>query len=232
MCKAWRAFRTQLELWRDIGGLAEGDNRYHSRAWVHGRGMMRLMSWLPTNAAHTLSIAMHNKHDDKAIDAASICAAMKNLRGWKGGLTAKQKDGAGADPSALRSLTLHSTRVGGTVLKTAAALFGSELTHLDVGDYACRKVNMEDVLKSLVKMPKLERLKVYELGSRASIQRIAATLRKARDGVPLLTHLESDCGNMMAFLKSCKSLHISSTAVRGQSLRRKVSNSIEVGAGR
>ena len=80
MCKAWRAFRTQLELWRDIGGLSEGDNRYRSRAWVHGRGMIRLMSWLPTNAAHTLSIAMHNKHDDKAIDAASICAAMKNLR--------------------------------------------------------------------------------------------------------------------------------------------------------
>ena len=77
VCKAWRAFRTQLELWRDIGGLSEGDNRYRSRAWVHGRGMIRLMSWLPTNAAHTLSIAMHNKHDDKAIDAASICAAMK-----------------------------------------------------------------------------------------------------------------------------------------------------------
>ena len=89
VCKAWRAFRTQLELWRDIGGLAEGDNRYRSRAWVHGHGMIRLMSWLPTNAAHTLSIAMHNKHDDKAIDAASICAAMKNLRGWKGGRPAR-----------------------------------------------------------------------------------------------------------------------------------------------
>jgi len=157
-------------------------------------------------------------------------AAAQNLRGWKGGLTAKQKDGAGADPSALRSLALHSTRVGGTVLKTAAALFGSELTQLDVGDYACRKVNMEDVLKSLVKMPKLERLKVYELGSRASIQRIAATLRKARDGVPLLTHLESDCGNMISFLKSCECTSNLLPLFRGKVSV--VSNSIELGAGR
>ena len=57
---------------------------------------------------------------------------MKSLRGWKGGIGAKQKDGT---PSSLRSLTLHSTRVGGTVVKTAAAMFGPSLEVLDLGDY-------------------------------------------------------------------------------------------------
>jgi hypothetical protein len=143
VCKAWRSFRQQRELWSDV---SVKETYREKMMWLHGPGLGRIMRWMPANAASSLTISIKNKNNDKKIDAASICAAFKSLRGWKGGISAKQKD---LGPSSLRSLTLHSRRVGGTVLKTAAALFGAGLQHLDVNDYCCRKVDTEDVLKVL-----------------------------------------------------------------------------------
>ena len=185
VCKAWRSFRAQPDLWREIKILETRP------MFINGRGLGRLLDWLPGTVIEKLSISVQDKHNDKMIDTASICSAMKNLRGWRGGLGAKQKD---LDPSALTTLTLSSRRVGGTVMKTVGVLFGDGLQELDVSEYGCRKLKAEDLLKVLPSMPRLNKLRLHSL-DHSAIVRIAATLSQARGGgVPMLTEL-SACEN-------------------------------------
>jgi len=187
VCKAWRWFRMQPDLWRDVS-IRDGIRFGGAKLFVNRRGLHRLMAWLPPGVTEKLDISIHDKRNDKLMDAAAICSAMKSLRGWQGGITAKQKDLA---PPALNELTIATRRAGGTVLKTVGALFGGSLKVLDVSDYACRKVTVEDVLKILPSMPNLTKLRVFEL-DHSEMVRIAAALSKARNGVPLLTELSSN----------------------------------------
>eukprot|EP01043_Picozoa_sp_COSAG02_P020962 COSAG02_NODE_1051_length_14956_cov_3.414216_9_plen_391_part_00 len=184
VCKAWRSFRTQADLWRTVVIR----DRWSAKLFVNGRGLTRLMAWLPPGVTEKLEISIQDKKNDRIVDAAAICAAMKSLRGWQGGINAKQKDLA---PSALNELTISTRRAGGTMLKTIGALFGGGLKVLDVSAYACRKVTVDDVLKILPGMPNLTKLRIHKL-DHSGIMRIAAALFRARSGVPLLTELSSE----------------------------------------
>jgi hypothetical protein len=179
VCKSWRSLRTEVSMWKDLRGF-EGHPPF-----MNGAGFVRLLSWLPKNCAETLDLRFNT------IDASSICKGLRELRGWKGALSAKQQ---ALPTSHVRRLCFAGKRIGATVTKTIATMYaGVNLTDLDVSKDG-KGVRDSDILSIFKQSPNLERLKLSRF-SRGLLEGLLSCSKEVRQGgSPIITELSVDAG--------------------------------------
>ena len=178
VCKSWRSMKAWPTMWQSLEG-------FNARpTWINGKGLVRLLTYLPADCSKTLKIVTTME-----MEAKHVVNALKAHRRWEGGLPKKQK---GVNPSQVTSLTLHGKRISSTVMKAAAVLVAPSLTSLDLGDGSTKFTDTE--LMVMVKAaPLLERLTLPSLRA-GTLERLRDVMKELRGGgAPILTHLQHGC---------------------------------------